>query len=290
MNAHRPTCPARDLPALVTAVAVLVLTLLSAIALLPGTSAARYAPPNGWCGPSQKADWACGWEGTSSLTPPGGVEQPLPLRSARSLPRGSRVKAAPSGSTRLTFRAQAHCTVGGKSAETSEVVARWEPDVLMRQISGDSSCTIRGKGAPVTTFCEASETHCPVRIRALGTFLLQGPQPYPEALASLSESFERHARLVICDGVAGIKVEDEPEEVVGRADGHNRFVITIDEAIVHVEAEATAHVEDETTSATGSASAEATASIISLTVIGTLRGPGPCKASVVQEQERSVEP
>jgi hypothetical protein len=265
----------------VTAVAVLVLALLSAIALPPGISAARYAPSNGWCGSSQKADWACGWEGASYLTPPGGIERPLLLRSSLLLPGGSRVKAAPSGSAHLTFRAKAHCIVGGKSAETSEVVARWEPDVLMRQISGDSSCTIRGREAPITTFCEASEAHCPVRIRALGTFLLQGPKPYPEALASLSESFERQARLVICDGVARIKVEGEPEEAVGRADGHNRFVITIDEAIAHVEAEAT--------SPSSSAFAEATASIISLTVIGTLRGPGPCEASGVQEQERSVE-
>lgn len=280
MNADGPTHP-RVLPPVVAAVAVLALAVLAATTLLPGASAAtRYAPGNGWCGPSRTADWVCGWQGASFLTPPEGVEQPLPQRRALRLPQGSRVKAAPSGSSRLTFRAEAHCTVGGESSEASEVVARWEPDVLMRQISGDSSCTIRGRAAPITTFCEASEVHCPVRIRAEGTFLLKGPTN-PEALASLSESVERHARLVICDGVARIKVEGEHEEVMGRANGHNRFVITIDEAV--------AHAAVEVTFPGGSASAEATASIFSLTVIGTLRGPGPCNASVVQEQKRSVE-
>lgn len=279
MNADRSS-RARALPALM--VVALVVFLSVAIALVPSISAARYSPSNGWCGPSQKADWACGWEGASSFTPPGGGEQPLLLRSALPLPGGSRVKAAPSGTARLTFHSRAHCTVGGKSDEASEVVTRWEPDVLMRQISGDSSCTIRGRAAPVTTFCEASEAECPVRILARGTFLLHGPGRYSEAVASLAEASERHARLVICDGVVRIKVEGEPEETVGRAGGHNRFVITIDEAFARAQAEVT--------SPSGSAFAEATASIFSITVIGTLHGPGPCKASVVQEQRESVEP
>ena len=263
------------------AVVTFVVTILAGISLLPEVSAARFGRSNGWCGPSHKADWVCGWEGASWLTAPEAAEQPLPLRGALPLPKGSTVKAAADGKARLTFHAKAHCSLGGKSAEVSEVVVRWEPDVLMRQISGDSSCTIRGKEAPVTTFCEASDRECPVRIRARGTFLLQGPGPYAGAVASLSESFARRARLVICDGVAGIKVEGETEEVVGRADGLNRFVITIDEARAHAEAEVN--------SPAGSASAEATASIISVSVIGTVRGPGPCRASSVQEQEESVE-
>jgi hypothetical protein len=263
------------------AMVALVMTLLVGVSLLPEASAARYGRSNGWCGPSHKADWVCGWEGTNWLTPPNMAEQSLPLRGPMRLPKGSKVKAAADGKARLTFHAKAHCTVGGKSDEVSEVVVRWEPDVLMRQISGDSSCTIRGEEAPVTTFCEASDTRCPVRIRARGTFLLQGPGPYAGAVASLSESFARHARLVICDGVVGVKIEGEKEEVVGRADGLNRFVITIDEAL--------AHAEVEVNSPAGSASAEATASIISVSVIGTVRGPGPCNASSVQEQEESVE-
>jgi hypothetical protein len=259
--------------------------LLGVLALAPGSSLASYRPANGWCGPSQEADWVCGWKGASFLTPPGGSEQALPLRSALSLPARSRVKAAPGGSARLNFRAKAHCTVGGKGADWSEAVTRWEPGVLMRQISGDSSCTIRGRSAPITTFCEDSEVECPVRIRARGTFLLQGLEPHSEALASsestVAESIERHARLVICDGAAHVTVEGEAEEAFGRADGSNRFVITINEV--------SAHAEAEVTSPAGSATAEATASIISITVIGTLRGPGPCKASTVEEQERSVE-
>lgn len=280
MEMRRSTHPRASL-ALLSAAVVLGLTLLQTASPLTGAAAARPGGSTGWCGPSPRADWACGWKGEGFLTPRGLPEQPLLLRRPLPLPMESRVRVVPTGSARLSFRAEAHCTVGGKSAEASEVVTRWEPDVLMRQISGDSSCTIRGKAAPVTTFCEASEERCPVRIRALGTFLLQGPEPLPEALASLSESVERHARLVICDGVARIKIEDEPEEAVGRADGPNRFVITIDEAIAHAKAEVTTPFS--------SAFAEATSSILSLSVIGTQRGPGPCKASVVQQQQRSVE-
>jgi hypothetical protein len=191
------------------------------------------------------------------------------------------VTTASSGSARLTFRSEAHCTVGGEAAGPSEVVVRWEPDVLMRQISGDSSCTVRGKQSPVTTFCEASAVRCPVRVRAEGTYLLQGPGPLSNAFATVSNEFVRHARLVICDGVARIKVQGEQEEAFGRANGHERFVIAIDEARAYAKAE----VELPTESAT----AEANASIISLSVIGTLPGPGPCKAPTVQEQERSVE-
>ncbi|HVD38236.1 MAG TPA: hypothetical protein VNC15_05345, partial [Solirubrobacterales bacterium] len=219
----RLSTPSRGFSGPAAKVTLAVTTLLAGLALVPSTSQARYTPANGWCGPPKEADWVCGWKGASFLTPPGGSEQALPLRSALSLPARSRVKAAPGGTARLTFRAKAHCTVGGKGADWSEAVTRWEPGVLMRQISGDSSCTIRGRSAPITTFCEDSEVECPVRIRARGTFLLQGLEPHSEALASsestVAESIERHARLVICDGAVQVTVEGEAEEAFGRADG-----------------------------------------------------------------------
>lgn len=248
-----------------------------------GASTARSAPRNGWCGPSERADWACGWEGTSVLTPPEGTERSLPLRNPLPLPERSRVTTAPSGSARLTLRSEAHCTVGGTGARPSQVDVRWEPDVLMRQISGDSSCTVAGRQAPVTTFCDASEVRCPVRIRAEGTYLLRGPGPLSDAFASTTgtEEFARHARLVICDGVARVKVRGEDEEAFGSANGHERFVIAIGEARAWAKAEVVLPTE--------SGVAEADASVISLSVIGALRGPGPCEAPVVQEQKRSVE-
>lgn len=254
-----------------------------AVALSVAATSARAAPGNGWCGPSDLADWVCGWEGESVLTPPAQPEEPLRLRSTVALPRGARVKTAPGSRAHLTFRSQANCAVGGKSGGPSEVVARWEPDVLMRQIVGDSVCTIRGRQAPVTTFCEPSERKCPVLIRAEGTYLLEGPGALPNALSTVVEEqqFSRHGRLVVCNGTARIKVRGEQEEAFGSADGHDRFVIEIDEAYAYAAVEVNLPGE--------SGSASAFASIVNLTVVGTVPGPGVCQSSVVHEEERSVE-
>ncbi|HYJ22826.1 MAG TPA: hypothetical protein VEW07_12500 [Solirubrobacterales bacterium] len=242
----------------------------------PGKSAVSRGPA--WCGGSETSDWVCRWLGGvfSGLgeTPP----QPLPWRRARPVSQSTRVFTAANGLARLSFGNEAHCTVGGGSDQPSEIVARWESDVLMRVVRGDASCTAASPRPASEFFCDASTGPCSLKVRARGTYIAQ-LEPPPEALASLTESFHRHARLVVCSGF--IRVEVDGGEALGSVSGRNRFVITVDETVERT--------EDETVTPNGSSKVSSSASGASIDVVGTIPGRGQCASSFVQSQERTVE-
>ncbi|HEV2790574.1 MAG TPA: hypothetical protein VGV69_04670 [Solirubrobacterales bacterium] len=235
-----------------------------------------------WCGNSQAKDWACRWQGHAFSAGVNETPVLLPMRRPKRLFHGTRISTGSDGIARLAFLDEARCTVGGgKSDMPSEVEVRWESDVLMRQISGDSSCSMRNSRAPLETLCDPGKP-CAAKIRARGTFLVQ--LPAPEVTASLTETFHRYARVVVCAGSIKVQAATETSsaEASGSASGNNRYVITVVESVERT--------EDETVSPTGTSTVSDSRSSISIEVVGTVRGPGRCASSSVQKQERSVTP
>jgi hypothetical protein len=234
-----------------------------------------------WCGNTAR-DWVCRWQGAVYTAAPSEKGRLLPRRRARRVHPGTRIATAPNGLARLTFRDEANCTVGGGGEERSEVVARWEPDVLLRQISGDYACSSSAAKPPVESFCDQDGSKCAMRLRSRGTYLarLAGP---PEATAWFTESVLRHAQLVVCSGFVRVEISSEfgGGEAFGSASGNSRFVITVTERVERT--------EDETVTPTGSSTISSNSSSIDIDVVGTVPGRGKCESSFVQTQERFVE-
>jgi hypothetical protein len=228
-----------------------------------------------WCGSSGASDWVCRWRGHTYID-----DELLPKRQARLLPAGpARVYTPLSSLARLTFRNQARCTIGGGNLP-SEVITRWE-DTLLKQISGDASCTNLKTGQPIETLCDDRREQCSGEVRARGTFISHVVPP-PEATASLTEAFYRKVRIVVCAGSVRARVENDSSfsEGGGSATGGNRFVITMEE---------TRNVtSDETVTEAGTAVVNSKSSSVKVNVIGTMPGPGPCASSFVEEQEHTI--
>jgi hypothetical protein len=247
----------------------------------PAADAKPIPAGRAWCGNPNK-DWVCRWRGRAYAAAALEQGQLLPRRRPRRVDPGTRIATAPDGLARITFRDEANCTVGGGSEEGSEVVARWEPDVMLRQISGDFACSSAASKAPVESFCNQDGNDCAMRLQARGTFLTQLGAP-SGATASLTERLHRHAQLVVCSGFVRVTVDGETGggEAFGASSGRSRFVITLTER-----AERT---EDETVTPTGSSSISSNSSSIEIDVVGTVPGRGRCASSFVQTQERFVE-
>lgn len=257
-----------------------VVALLAVVSLLglahspPSSARASFS----WCGSSYSKDWVCRWQGQAFFGPQQESLRLLPQRQARPLPRGTHVATSPSGRARLAFRDDANCTVGG-GGEWSEVVARWE-EVMLRQIRGAYNC-ISTSSESVKSFCDPNGENCKVKMTSRGAYLAQLAPP-PEATASLTESFRRHAQIVVCSGFVRVQVGDEAggAEAVGRSSGKGRFVITVEERVERT--------EDETVTPEGSSSISSESSSVDVDVIGTVPGRGRCASSFVQTQEHSV--
>jgi hypothetical protein len=266
----------RGLKAGIVVVASLGFSLLPSLSQAP-SSTARAA--DSWCGDSFSKDWVCRWEGQAFYGPGPGNLQLLPWRRPRRLVPRTHVATSPYGRARLAFLDDANCTVGG-GTKGSEVVVRWE-DVVLRQIRGGYRC-ISATSASIKSFCDPSGDNCKVKFTSRGAYLAQ-LAALPEATASLTERFRRHAQIVICSGFVKVNVESEgnSSQTVGRWSGEGRFVITIEELVERT--------EDEIVTPDGSSSTSSSSSSINVEVVGTLPGRGRCAGSSTQTQEQVVE-
>jgi len=239
----------------------------------PGWSIGSFDPDVKWCGSSGAGDSVCRWLGHTYID-----GQLLPKRRPRPLAPLTKVFTPLNSLSRLTMRNQARCTVGGGD-RPSEVVSRWEGS-LLRQISGDASCTSLTTGLPLETLCDPTE-HCSGEIRARGTFLVNVLPP-ADASASLTESFRRRAKIVICAGAVRVRVGNDStfSEASASVTGGNRFVIFIEEVRSLTRDEAITETETSISSSTNEST--------DLEVWGTMPGPGPCDSSFVEEQEHTV--
>lgn len=266
-------------------VAALAIVLLGGAADAPLAQAFGNGPfdrASSWCGRSVARDWACREKGSAYAGSGPDALRPLPRRGARPVFEGERVATAAGASARLSFRDEAHCTLGGGTELPSEAVTRWGEDVLMLQLSGDSVCSSPKAGDRVETFCNPTGTACPVRIRGRGTVLTRVVAP--EAIVSLTESFRRFARITICSGFFRVWIVGESgqteSEAAGGSSGNGRFVITVEESLERT--------KDETVTPNGSSSSSSESSSASVEVVGSVPGRGRCAEAFVREQEEST--
>jgi hypothetical protein len=263
---------------------VLVFVFLLGATGAPAAGVHIDASPD-WCGSSPNKDWVCRWQDKVYAGPTRETLQLLPQRQPRRILPRTHVATASDGLARLAFhgRGEANCTVGGGSDTPSEVIVRWPPGRRMQQIHGDFSCSSGDSKAPDESFCNSDGSSCRLELRSRGTYLAS-VAPLPEATASLTESFHRRARIVVCSGFVRVRVVGEggEGEEFGRSNGRNRFVITIDER--------TERTEDETVTPESSSSISSSSSSVEINVIGTVPGRGRCASSFVQTQEHFVEP
>lgn len=262
--------------------ATLVVLLHSPTAALsfPG---ALTGHPRAWCGKSYSSDWVCRQQGDAYSGRSAETLLLLPRLRPYLLSPGAHVATAPGGLARIALRRQGHCIVGGSDSVFSEVLVRGEPGSVLQHIQGESVCSIHSPRAPVETLCDGPSGTCSAEISGRATFFLNLGAP-TEAVASLTEHYERHARIVVCSGYVRVSAGDESgrSEAAASVSGNERFVITIDEV--------RENTEDEVVTPEATVKASAHASSVTLGVVGTIPGRGRCAASFVEQEERSVEP
>jgi hypothetical protein len=238
-----------------------------------------------WCGDSSASDWVCARHGVSWLG-----NATLSIRRPRRMSRpGLIVATAEGGSARMSLRSEAHCTVGtGRVA--SKAVARPESGVLLRQLSGDTSCA-----TPTSTgieLCTATESGCNVQLETRGVVLSSILSEEATASDYTHEEIVHHRlRVVSCSGF--ISVHSPGGSASGGATPPNRYVIEIDDYSWSRESETTTETPSEsadgTTTNTVTTTAEASAGSGSKVVQSAeIPGRGPCKAKYVREEERDL--
>jgi len=264
--------------------AVALLGLLGSVPV-----ATAHAPHRGerpWCGDSSAEDWACARHGVSWLG-----NATLSTQRPRRISRpGLIVATADGGSARVSLRREARCTVGiGKVA--SRAVARPESGVLLRQLSGDTSCA-----TPTSAGMElCTESGCNVQLETEGVMLSSIFSEEATASDYTHEEVVHHRlRIVSCSGF--ISVQSSGGSASGGATPPNRYVIEIDDYSWSRESEtttetATTESADGTVEKTVTTSAEASAGSGSEIVQSVeVPGRGPCKAKYVREEERNLKP
>jgi hypothetical protein len=181
---------------------------------------------------------------------------------------------------------EARCTVGvGKAA--SKVVTRPGDGLLLRQISGDTSCGTPHR-APVR-LCTA--TGCNIQLETEGVVIASLFSEEATASDYTHEEVTHHrVRVVSCSGF--ISVSSPGGSASGGAIGPNRYVIEIDDYSFVRETETTTETQTETptgTATTVTVSADAEAGAGSKVVQSAeLPGRGECRAKYVREEERQL--
>lgn len=234
-----------------------------------------------WCA-HLTGDSICRWRGQVVVADrAAGVMAPetvLPWRQSRLLgAEGSRVLTGPNANARLLFRNRARCTLGG-NGQPGEYFAYPGNEILFRQFLGYSSCsTVRGAPAGEAGILCSSEERCPGTMRWNGTYLIKTEAP--EATASLTDTYVRRARIVVCNGSIEVRAEDENgfARSSGQASYNSRWLIVVEEVTL-------------TTYKEGTEGTTGTSHSISISVSQRQRGRGPCASSSVEEQEHSVTP
>ncbi len=273
---------------------VLAVTLL--LGLVTPVAGATAKAPNrlaeGWCGTSTASDWLCRWRGGASLN-----AVPLSSRVPLQLGRNSRVAAGAGSAARIALRGQAQCTVGtGK--RTSEVVTRPGPGVLLRQLSGDTSCgTSRRSGIELCT-----ALGCNTELEAEGVMIASIlPEETATASAVTSEETTHHrVRIVSCSGFVSVITPNGSAS--GGATGANRYVVEVDEYTSTTTTTSSSasggtgesRVETPTgvivVIAEGGSASTSTSSGTSIVQNAELPGRGPCRAKYVSEEESELRP
>jgi len=188
-------------------------------------SAARAFPGihvgNGWCGEDVAKDWVCWRRGVvlqqGSRIP---FDHPVLAREGTPIVTASRSKA------RLSFKAQATCTLG----ELSQIFPRTgAANSLYSQKRGWSSCT-DPTGTPVKLFCDDPEEPCPAEVRTKGTSLYKFSAG-GTAAASISEEERHRVRIVSCSGSIRIKLENG-EVFAGGPRFNGRLIVQVEELVL----------------------------------------------------------
>jgi hypothetical protein len=253
--------------------AIIILGPLGPMAVAMATAPNR--AQDAWCGESIARDWACGRHGVSWLG-----QSPLLVRVPHRLSPSAVIATAQGGSARVALRAEADCTIGTGS-QASKVVARPEAGVLLRQLSGETSC-----GTPHRSGLElCTETGCNIQLETEGVMLASLLSEEATASDYLHEQVVHHrVRIVSCSGF--ISVSSPGGFASGGATGSNRYVVEIDDYTYSRESETTTETPAGTT-----IQAEASSGAGSKIVQSTeLPGRGPCKANFVREEERDQRP
>ena len=184
----------------------------------------------------------------------------------------------------MSLRNEAHCTVGtGRVA--SKVIARPESGVLLRQLSGDTSC-----GTPTRAgieLCSAAEAGCNIQLETEGVMLSSLFSAEATTSDFLHEEVVHHrVRVVSCSGF--ISVSSPGGSASGGATGPNRYVIEIDTYSYVKQSETTTESSNGgTTEITVSAESSAGAGS-KILQSAELPGRGPCKAKFIREEERRL--
>lgn len=261
-------------PLLVCALSVLALAFpTAAIARFPGHPLRQL-----WCAPLS-GDSICEWRGQVRVADEAaGVplsEELLRRHQSRLIgSEGSRVLTGPNAIARLLFRNRARCSLGGHG-QAGEYFAHSGEERLFGQYVGYSSCTsLRGDRTEAGILCSPEEK-CPATMRWNGTYLVKTEAP---ATASLTDSYIRRARIVVCSG--SVRVRDEEENTIAEsgASGNGRWVIVVEETT------STTYAEE-----IGSPVTE-TRHSIRIEVSEHQPGRGACKATSIEEQEHNVTP
>jgi hypothetical protein len=186
----------------------------------------------------------------------------------------------------VTLGTEARCTVGiGKAA--SKAVTRPEEGLLLRQVSGDTSC-----GTPHRSSLRlCTVTGCNVQLETEGVMLSTLFSEEATASDYAHEEVTHHrVRIVSCSGF--ISVTSPGGSASGGATGPNRFVIEIDDYTYVREAETTTETQTETptgTTTTVTIAADAEAGAGSKVVQSVeLPGRGACRAKYIREEERQL--
>ena len=250
---------------------------------VPAGAAARFpsTPWNrAWCA-RLSGDSVCRWRGQVRVADRVGAalgpDELLPPRRSRLIGgEGTRVMTGPNAEARLLFRNRARCSLGG-NGQAGEYFAHPREEVLFNQFLGYSSCTsIRGgANSEVSVLCSPEE-RCPVTMRWNGTYFVKSEAP--EATASITDTYVRRARIVVCSGSIRVRAETENSfaESSGQAGSGSRWLIVVEET--------TTTTYDESSGATGSSDS------VQISVSQRRRGRGPCASSSIEEQEHTVTP
>jgi len=257
---------------------------LPALAFPAGASARFPGNPlrEVWCAPLS-GDSVCRWRGlvwaadsTGASLAPGELLSPRLSRLIGS--GGTRVMTGPNAIARLHFRNRARCSLGG-NGQAGDYFAHPSEEVLFNQYLGYSLCTsIRGGiHREAGILCSPEET-CPVTMRWNGTYFVKSePQ---EATASVTDTYVRRARIVVCSGSVRIMIDHENafSEGFGEASGNNRYLIVVEDII------STTYADQIGSATTGSRHT------IRIALSRQQQGPGACASSSVEEQEHMVTP
>jgi hypothetical protein len=233
-----------------------------------------------WC-PRLEGDSVCRWRGSvrvadrvgASLNP----EELLPFRQSRLIGgEGTWVFTGPNAVARLIFRKRARCSLGG-DGEPGEYFAHPGEEVLFEQSLGYSTCTSsRGGGSNETSVLCSPEEKCPATLRWNGTYFVKTDAS--EAAASVTDTYVRRIRIVVCSGYVHVRAEDENSsaESTGRANFLSHWLIVVEETT------STSYEEDVGSPTTGSSHS------VHITVSQREPGRGACESKSIEEQEHTV--